>query len=73
MSGSSFVERKMHEFIKENEFLHGKLKDGSQFNRTMSWIPEHSQEPRKGGFWKGAFANIYASLDCGALSVEFTA
>ena len=28
---------------------------------------------KKGGFSKGVFANIYASLDCGALSVECTA
>ena len=32
-----------------------------------------SEEPRKGGFEKGVFANIYTSLDCGALSAEYTA
>ena len=32
-----------------------------------------NQEPRKGGFQKGVFARMYASLGCGALSARSTA
>ena len=56
-----------------NKGTHNNKNNKKTNKQTKHLRRSNRKAPRKGGFWKEVFANIYASLGCGALSAKSTA